>query len=110
MNNKGDFAIGLLIGGALGAALALLYAPQSGSETRESLKKKGEELKDTTVDTYGKVRERATEVGGQLKDKTSTIASTVREKATDIASTVRDKGAALSSGVKATAEDIVEAG
>lgn len=87
-NNKSDFLVGLLIGGALGAALALLYAPSSGEQTREKLKKKGDELKDVTADTYDKARTRATEVGGQLKDKTTSLASTVKESASSVAARI----------------------
>ncbi len=37
-DNRGiDFLKGFLIGGALGAVMALLYAPKSGRETREEL-------------------------------------------------------------------------
>ena len=32
---SGDFFKGFLIGGMIGAVVALLYAPQSGKETRE---------------------------------------------------------------------------
>lgn len=91
-NNKSDFLVGLLIGGALGAALALLYAPQSGEETRGKLKEKGDELKDKTTDTYEKARTRATEVGETLKDKTSTLASTVKESATSVAARIGKRG------------------
>jgi gas vesicle protein len=34
------FILGVLIGGALGAALGLIIAPQSGRETREALGKR----------------------------------------------------------------------
>lgn len=91
-NNKSDFLAGLLIGGALGAALALLYAPSSGEETRDKLKKKGDEFKDVTVDTYGKARTRATEVGGQLKEKTTSLASTVKESASSVAARIGKRG------------------
>jgi len=91
-NNKSDFLVGLLIGGALGAALALLYAPSSGEETREKLKKKGDELKDVTTDTYDKAKTRATEVGGQLKEKTTTLASTVKESASSVAARIGKRG------------------
>lgn len=47
---SGDFLKGLLVGGALGAVLALLYAPKSGRETRE-------ELGDRVDELYGKTRE-----------------------------------------------------
>ena len=91
-NNKSDFLAGLLIGGALGAALALLYAPQSGDETREKLKQKGEDIKDKTSDTYEKARTRATEVGETLKDKTTTLASSVKDSATSVAARIGKRG------------------
>jgi gas vesicle protein len=37
-------------GAAVGAGVALLYAPQSGEETRKYLRKKAEEAKEKVVD------------------------------------------------------------
>ena len=37
MADSRDFLIGVLVGSAIGAAAALLYAPQSGTETRQLL-------------------------------------------------------------------------
>ncbi|WP_309720225.1 YtxH domain-containing protein [Armatimonas sp.] len=93
-NNKSDFLVGLLIGGALGAALALLYAPQSGEETRGKLKEKGGEFKEKTTETYDKARTKATEVGGTLKEKTTTIASSVKESASSVAARIGKRGEA----------------
>jgi gas vesicle protein len=39
--------IGILTGAAVGAAIALLYAPQSGQETRKMIKDKTREVVDT---------------------------------------------------------------
>ena len=77
-DNKGDFLVGILVGGALGAALALLYAPQSGEETRDTLKKKSEDLKDTATTTYGRVKDQTSTIASQVKDSTSNFASSVK--------------------------------
>ncbi len=42
----GDFLAGFLLGGLVGAAVALLFAPQSGEETVSMIREKGIELKD----------------------------------------------------------------
>jgi len=54
-DNNSDFATffaGMIIGGLVGAATALLLAPQSGEETRTLIRDKGIELKDMAVE-YG---------------------------------------------------------
>jgi gas vesicle protein len=51
----GVFLAGFFIGGLIGAAVALLLAPQSGEETRVLIKDKSIELKDkasVTADEY----------------------------------------------------------
>ncbi len=44
MKDTGLFLGGLITGATLGAALALLFAPQTGTETREQLKEKMSDL------------------------------------------------------------------
>jgi gas vesicle protein len=44
MNNSGIFLKGLLIGGLVGSAVALLYAPYSGKKLRKNIRKKTEGL------------------------------------------------------------------
>ncbi|MEK6654015.1 MAG: YtxH domain-containing protein [Thermodesulfobacteriota bacterium] len=39
-----DCVKGLIIGGLIGAALGILYAPKSGKETREEISHSAEEL------------------------------------------------------------------
>ena len=70
MNNK-DFAIGLLTGAIIGGAIALLYAPRSGKETREMLKSKametGEHVKGFATETVEKVREGASQANRKVQ-------------------------------------------
>lgn len=58
-NNNTVFIAGFVIGGLVGATLALLLAPNSGQETRARLKNKGFELKDLTVKRAQDVGHRA---------------------------------------------------
>jgi len=44
-DNGGGFFAGFMLGGLIGAALALLFAPQPGQETQSMLREKGIELK-----------------------------------------------------------------
>lgn len=65
MKSSNSFIIGILAGAAIGGVIALLYAPQSGKETRAQIKKKFEELEDE-MDT---LKEKASEKAGQVKEE-----------------------------------------
>ena len=57
-----DFIKGLLIGGLIGAAVGVLYAPQSGKETREDICGKSEELLAKAKEEYQQVVDKGKKV------------------------------------------------
>lgn len=54
-DNTVGFGIGLLSGAVIGGVLALLFAPQSGKETRQLIKDKTGEALDTVKDAASEV-------------------------------------------------------
>lgn len=42
-HENGKFAVGVVLGAVIGASLAILFAPKSGEETREIVKKRAKE-------------------------------------------------------------------
>lgn len=64
-----SFLKGLLIGGLIGAVLSVLYAPKSGKETREELKKKTDEWIAKTKEGYEYTVEHLKEVETAAKHK-----------------------------------------
>ncbi len=67
MRNSGSFFGGLLAGAAIGAALALLFAPAKGAETREALGNKLRQLYDELKQMKQKVADGYNQE--DLKDK-----------------------------------------
>lgn len=80
MADSKDFFIGVLVGSAIGAAAALLYAPQAGTDTRLLLKEKA-----------GEAKERGTELAQQAKGKATDLVHTAQARVTDATSTARTK-------------------
>ena len=74
----GSFLAGFVIGGLVGAAVALILAPRSGAETRSQITGKGRDFVDAgeqrfheaveTADAYAhEVSERATQFGQEVE-------------------------------------------
>ena len=57
-DNKGDVLISFLVGGIVGAGLALLFAPQSGKKTRKQIADMADEVKDYASDYTKKLKEK----------------------------------------------------
>jgi len=62
----GDFLAGFVFGGMVGAALALLFAPQRGEETRAQLRERGLELRGHADEFYESAQERGRSAVGRL--------------------------------------------
>jgi len=71
-HDHGSKLIWFLTGAAIGAAIALLYAPQSGVQTRRYLRKKTEEGREALADTGKELLEKGKEYyekGRQLAEE-----------------------------------------
>ncbi|MCS7010960.1 MAG: YtxH domain-containing protein [Anaerolineales bacterium] len=68
----GAFLIGFVVGGLTGAIVALLFAPQSGEETRTYIKEKSIELRD-------KAAEQAEQVASQAERLAEDVRARSRE-------------------------------
>jgi gas vesicle protein len=70
MSQKKEFVLGMVIGSAVGAAVALLYAPQGGSDTRELIRHKGGEAKEKVAGMASNVKQTVTEKADHLRTST----------------------------------------
>ncbi|MHB8909810.1 MAG: YtxH domain-containing protein [Syntrophales bacterium] len=63
-----DCVKGLVIGGLIGAALGILYAPRSGKETREEISRSTEELLKKTKAQYEEICGKIEKLADQEKE------------------------------------------
>ncbi len=64
-----EFFTGFLIGGVVGAAVALLLAPQSGEETRALIRDRSVELRDRGIELSEEARARAEQLAGEARQR-----------------------------------------
>ena len=91
----GGFAVGLLVGGLAAGVIALLFAPQSGEETRTLIKDKSIELRDRAQvrteeaiarvevianEALARVEEVAAQLGRQIQNTMMSDETEVAEK------------------------------
>ncbi|MDQ1330828.1 MAG: hypothetical protein QG578_1093 [Thermodesulfobacteriota bacterium] len=66
----GSLVASFLLGGIVGAGIAILLAPQSGRETREKIKEYAESVKEKAVESVQRVK-------GVLEEKKSVLTAAV---------------------------------
>lgn len=77
----GAFIAGFVIGGLVGAATALILAPQSGANTRAQIAAKSEELKQAGEEQYLEYRDKAQTSIAQAQAKAHDTSEQVQERA-----------------------------
>jgi len=82
-NKTGAFLTGALFGGLVGSAVALLYAPMSGDETRKVIADKSIELKDKAIESGEELRHKAEEVASQTRTRIEETAEVTKEKVSE---------------------------
>jgi len=102
----------LLIGGGIGAVIALLFAPKSGQELRGDLadatrkgidksRETAQQLGERAGEYYESTRDRAGELYSQAASKASDVYSQASEKVSEVAQTARATAARQTSTVAA---------
>jgi gas vesicle protein len=79
--SSGSMLMSFLLGGIVGAGLALLLAPQSGEETRRKIKELADEVKDKTTgfidEATHKITDAVDESKGYYEEKKSVLKAAV---------------------------------
>jgi gas vesicle protein len=88
----GAFLVGFIVGGLSGAVVALLFAPQSGEETRALIKDKSIELRDKAQITAEEAIARAEAAAADARARADELARQLRERGQDVVEDVRERG------------------
>jgi gas vesicle protein len=79
-SDLGAFMAGFLLGGMIGAGVALLLAPQSGEETREMLRERSIELKGRAEQTATDFRSKAETTLQEGRERIDEAVETARKR------------------------------
>ena len=88
----GAFLVGFIVGGLSGAVVALLFAPQSGEETRALIKDKSIELRDKAQITAEEAIARAEAAAAEARARADDLARQLRERGQTVVEDVRERG------------------
>lgn len=98
----GAFLVGFIVGGLSGAIVALLFAPQSGEETRALIKDKSIELRDKAQITAEEAIARAEAAAADARARADELAKQLRDRGQEVVEDVRERGRSAVEAVRKT--------
>ena len=105
-NFGGGFFVGLLAGGAIGAAIALLYAPKTGKELRQDIKSRTDDYLDEADKYIAEAKDKAINLINDGKKKSEKLIKEAKEKSEEL---LKDAEKVLDEA-KAKTDEIVKTG
>ena len=105
----GAFLVGFIVGGLSGAVVALLFAPQSGEETRALIKDKSVELRDKAQISAEEAIARAEAAAAEARARADDLARQLRERGQGVYDDVRERGKTVYDDVRERGKSAVDA-
>lgn len=106
----GAFLVGFIIGGLTGAIVSLLFAPQSGEETRALIKDKSIELRDKASVTAEEAIARAEAAAAEARARADELAKELRERSKEVVEEMRERGKSAVEAVRKPKKGSEESG
>jgi gas vesicle protein len=94
----------LLIGGGIGAIIALLFAPKSGQELREDIADVTKKGIEKGKESAAQIQERAGEYYEVTRERAGELYSTAQERAGELYHSAQEKAEHIAEMAKSTAE------
>ena len=83
------FIAGLVVGGAIGAIAGLLFAPETGEETRKKVAVKSKELADDLYNKFDDLKDSVSEVLEDVKQGAAEVMEDVKKGTTQVLDDVK---------------------
>ncbi|MBK8464760.1 MAG: YtxH domain-containing protein [Chloracidobacterium sp.] len=97
-----------MLGGGIGAAIALLFAPKSGKELRQDIAATAAKGYDETLDAANRVKEQSMEYYEAAKDKGGEVLDLLAEKASAVKDEIVQDAGKISGMAGAAAKRVTE--
>ena len=91
MSERQNFAGGLLLGTLIGAAFGVLFAPAPGTETRDRLRREGEQLRDRTKEQADRLSEQARRTADEVVSRVRSTAGDMLDRGRSVMSERADR-------------------
>ena len=98
----GAFLVGFIVGGLTGAVVSLLFAPQSGEETRALIKDKSIELRDKASVTAEQALAKAEAAAADARARADELAKELRARGVHVYEDVKTRGKSALDAVRKT--------
>jgi gas vesicle protein len=98
----GAFLVGFIVGGLTGAVVSLLFAPQSGEETRAMIRDKSIELRDLAQGSAEEALARAEAAANEARVRAEELGRQARMRADELAREVKTRGEGALDAVRKT--------
>jgi gas vesicle protein len=83
------FIAGLVVGGAIGAIAGLLFAPETGEETRKKVAEKSKEWADDFYNKFDDLKDSVNEVMEDVKKGTAEVMADVKKGTAEVLDDVK---------------------